>query len=250
MLHDRVHSRPSSLLLVALLGFTASGLQLDAAPWLVFSEVHYSPPQGTQLEFLEITNPEAPRVDLSGWRLEGAIELEFPAGLFLAAGGTLVVAKDPHALQASYPRAGLIVGPFRGELPDDGGRIVLRNRFGARVARMRYGCGGEWTSIPDGTGHSLVLQQPFLDATRAGSWNASPQRSGSPGWLERPVRPPRGEMLVAKGQTWKFFRGFRAAPKDWAAPDFDDGNWESGPSGFGFADGRSEEHTSELQSPT
>jgi len=48
-----------------------------------------------------------------------------------------------------------------------------------------------------------------------------------------------GGVLIPAGATWKFFRG-RTAPSDpadaWIDPSFDDGSWESGPSGFGYGD--------------
>ncbi len=44
--------------------------------------------------------------------------------------------------------------------------------------------------------------------------------------------------LVPRGDTWRFFRGTRdpAAGLQWAATDFDDGTWEQGAAGFGYAD--------------
>jgi len=47
------------------------------------------------------------------------------------------------------------------------------------------------------------------------------------------------EEIISEGARWQFFRGIRA-PSDgveWAAPGFDDSEWESGPSGFGYGDG-------------
>jgi hypothetical protein len=51
--------------------------------------------------------------------------------------------------------------------------------------------------------------------------------------------------LVEVGADWRFFRGTEEPTPDpdgnptldWAAVDFDDGEWEVGPTGFGYADG-------------
>jgi hypothetical protein len=46
------------------------------------------------------------------------------------------------------------------------------------------------------------------------------------------------EVLVPEGARWRFFRGTRepSAGLEWTAPEFDDGSWEEGPSGFGYGD--------------
>jgi DNA-binding beta-propeller fold protein YncE len=47
----------------------------------------------------------------------------------------------------------------------------------------------------------------------------------------------RREKVVREGDVWRFFRGFEAPPSGWNRPDFDDGGWESGPTGIGYGDG-------------
>jgi serine/threonine protein kinase/Tfp pilus assembly protein PilF len=47
------------------------------------------------------------------------------------------------------------------------------------------------------------------------------------------------EPLVPDGATWRYFKG-RSAPSsgiEWTRLGFDDGSWDSGPSGFGYGDG-------------
>jgi len=50
---------------------------------------------------------------------------------------------------------------------------------------------------------------------------------------------PETTEFISPGDTWSFLRGKAApsAPADaWTQLDFDDSNWESGPSGFGYGD--------------
>jgi uncharacterized repeat protein (TIGR02543 family) len=44
------------------------------------------------------------------------------------------------------------------------------------------------------------------------------------------------EIVINKGDEWKYFIGTKDPPEDWRFPDFDDSVWDSGPSGFGFGD--------------
>ena len=212
-------------------------MPLRAAPWIVFTEIHYHPPEGSQLEFIELFNLEAPRVDLSGWELDGEIRFRFPRGTVLGPREHLVVAADPQALTERHPTAGSVVGPFSGRLDNKGGRVILRRASGAVAAAVRYRAAGKWTSIPDGTGHTLVIKDPFFDASQPESWKPSNEPGGTPGhgFADQKEEPP-GQPLVREGDTWSFFRGRREPPRDWRAIDFDDRSWESGPSGFGYGD--------------
>jgi len=45
------------------------------------------------------------------------------------------------------------------------------------------------------------------------------------------------EMVVASGDTWKYFPGTSEPPSTWANIDFNAASWASGPGGIGYADG-------------
>jgi hypothetical protein len=68
-------------------------MSASAAP--LINEIMYRPgtgyPENTALEFIEIHNPDAATVDLSGWAITKGVDYTFPAGTTLAAGGYLVV---------------------------------------------------------------------------------------------------------------------------------------------------------------
>ena len=211
-----------------------------AAPWIVITEIHYDPGD-ERLEFVELHHPEPPRADLSGWRLEGEVRFEFPRGTVALPGSFLVIARDPAALKEHHPHLERVFGPFEGRLDDSGGRLTLRNDAGARMAEARYGRGDGWTPIPSGTGHSLTLRDVTFDPLEPGSWAPSALRGGTPGEGDRlPQAGSEAKPLVRRGETWRFLRGHAPPPRAWKEPSFDDRVWESGPSGFGFADGDDE----------
>ncbi|HVR73581.1 MAG TPA: lamin tail domain-containing protein, partial [Planctomycetota bacterium] len=219
----------------ALVLFLASPLQ---ASWVVISEVHYHPREGDALEFVEIFTRDPPRVDLTGWTLEGDVEHTFARGASLLPGEALVIARDPAALRARHPGLEHAAGPFSGALGDRGGRLTLRNAAGVVVSEVRYKNGDKWPAAAGGTGHTLLLRDPLLDPRDPRSWIASPRPGGSPGAAPEYAMPSRepGTPIVRKGETWSFFRGTSEPPRGWQALDFDDASWEAGPSGFGYSD--------------
>ena len=233
--HPAAGSGPARVSLALVIALFATHL-LEAAPWVVITEIHYHPPGADTLEFVEILNREPPRLDLTDWRLEGEVEFAFPQDTVLLPGERLVIARDPKALRDHYPEIGGVYGPYAGKLDNDGGRLTLRNPAGAAICRARYAPGGRWPTPPGGSGHTLSLRSPYFDPEAPESWSSSQYVGGTPG---RPNSspPPRGELLVKKGDEWSFRRGGNPMPPDWFAPDHDDANWETGPSGFGYDDG-------------
>jgi len=49
--------------------------------------------------------------------------------------------------------------------------------------------------------------------------------------------PPAPLLPIVEGNEWKYFRGQSEPPVNWNTVAFDDSSWETGPSGFGYADG-------------
>ena len=48
--------------------------------------------------------------------------------------------------------------------------------------------------------------------------------------------PPLPSLPIAKGNTWRYFKGTQEPPSDWNSIGFDDSGWAMGPSGFGYGD--------------
>lgn len=141
---------------------------------IVIDEIMFHPPSPplspaqTSGQWIELFNRSAQPVDLSGWRLDGGIEFDFPDETILAPGGYLVVAANP----ASLPGVGAL-GPWSGKLSRDHDRIVLEDALGNPADEAVYFSGGHWAEYADGGGSSLELIDPRADRTHPQSWAAS-----------------------------------------------------------------------------
>ena len=110
--------RPARLLavLIALGCLAARSSFADCV--VVFHEIMYHPagPDAATREareWIELRNQMAVDIDVSRWSLAGGLAYTFPANTILPAGGYLVIAANPAALQAAtgYPGA---LGPWTG----------------------------------------------------------------------------------------------------------------------------------------
>ncbi|NLF32934.1 MAG: hypothetical protein GX591_18865, partial [Planctomycetes bacterium] len=130
------------------------------------------------LEYVEIYNPTAAPIDLTGWRLREGIDYDFDDGTILPAGGRLVVLpfdpeKPDNAVRAAFFRSvyGLgdsapLVGGWAGRLNNAGERIELQ-RPGEPPADdpdytphtieddVAYGPDAPWPASADGLGDAL-----------------------------------------------------------------------------------------------
>ena len=111
--------------LVMIAAIVGSPVKLSAEG--IINEIHYHPRgTGNSLEFIELHNQMSVDMDMGGWQLAGGIEFEFPQGTVIDAGGYLVVASDPAALQAASGFAEAL-GPFIGFLANNGEEILLQD---------------------------------------------------------------------------------------------------------------------------
>ncbi|MCA9215514.1 MAG: lamin tail domain-containing protein [Planctomycetales bacterium] len=172
-----------------------------AMPNVVISEVHYNPAAADAatsdaLEFVELFNSTAEPIDLSGWRLNKAVDYTFPEATELMAGESVVVVSfDPAvetqlaaSFRANYGVGGQvrIVGPFSGVLDNGGERLELDRPTGIEgsnghilVDRVRYDDDAPWTSVPDGNGPSLTRLDASAYGNDASSWIGIPPTPGT-----------------------------------------------------------------------
>jgi hypothetical protein len=156
---------------------------------LVISEIMYHPRVTNtagipaDLEFVELFNSNPFPADLGGYRLSGDIDFSFPPGTTLAGGAFLVVAHNPAQLQIASGLTALY-GPYTNTLPNDGGRIRLRDPNGAVLLEVNYESRPPWPVEADGAGHSLVLARPSYGEDAAEAWAASDAIGGSPGRVD------------------------------------------------------------------
>ncbi len=150
---------------------------------LVVSEIHYHPAprlDALDLEFVELYNSNPWIEDLAGYRLTGDVSYTFPAGATIAAKGRVVIAHVPTDLQTVYGLSG-VLGPFIGNLSNEGGTVRLRKGSDAIVQEVSWNDHAPWPVAADGTGHSLILVRPSYGAGDPRAWEASALRGGSPG---------------------------------------------------------------------
>lgn len=198
---------------------------------VVINEIHYnSRPNDARDEFLELWNTGDESVDLSGWFFNDGIEFVFPQGTSLAAGGFLVIAQNPAALQERYGVAAL--GPFNGNLSGDGERISIRRSDGSLADEVDYQNHFPWPTAAGGAGSSMELINPGLDNDLGASWRSS-----------KVVVLPELTYFSASSGDWSWRPGSSEAsspPNAWTAVDFvEDGSWttRSMPIGYGSVDG-------------
>lgn len=137
--------RPSYLLATNISGIgTANAGTMPAAPDLAFGTVDFNPASGNQAqEYVEVRNPNAFAIDLSGWRLTGALEHTFRPGTVVPAESSLYVTPAAAAFRArvSGPAGnqGLFVqGGALGHLSARGGRLDLVDGAGRVAAELEY----------------------------------------------------------------------------------------------------------------
>ncbi|MBN2784478.1 MAG: lamin tail domain-containing protein, partial [Pontiellaceae bacterium] len=165
---------------------------------MVFSEIMIDTPSewgGTNsLEFVEIYNSGLITEDLTGHRLTGEIDYDFPAGAMLAPGQFMVIAKDPAAAQAFYGVN--CYGPYDGKLANSGGTLRLRNELDGILLEVEYNDKAPWPVAVFGTGHSMVLSHPSYGENDARAWSPSDVIGGSPGRAEGyGAEPARGVVI-------------------------------------------------------
>ena len=158
---------PPPLHLLVFFTFCAAA---SAAP--VINEIHYNNDLNTVCnEFVELHNPDASEINLSGWQLTGAVEFTFPAGTTMPPSSYLVVGEDPATLLSEFDVAAL--GPYSGRLNSEGESLELVDANLVEVDVVDYGIGFPWPSLAAGEGSSMELMNPSLDNNLGSSWRSS-----------------------------------------------------------------------------
>lgn len=165
---------------------------------LVVSEIMYNPPNPTaaeesagfenndDFEFLELLNLGSSQVSLSGARLRGVADFDFPEGMSLAPGERLVLVRNAEAFAERYGTDIQPAGVYSDRLPNSDGRIFLRAHDRSTIHEFTYLDDEPWPQDADGEGKSLVLNNAMEnpDPSLAESWSASVTELGTPGRSE------------------------------------------------------------------
>lgn len=106
--------------------------------------VDYNPPSANQAqEYIELRNTNTFAVDISGWRITGAVDFTFAGGTIIPASSNLYVSPDVRAFRArnTGPRGGQrlqVVGPYEGQLSARGESLALLTPAGATNSTLTY----------------------------------------------------------------------------------------------------------------
>ena len=235
---------------VAWAVLAASGVRAEQ---VVINEVMYNP-RGDAPEWIELSNITATPFDIADWKLRGDVEMDFPAfdgnnadGAFLGHWQKIILTGiEPGQFREMYrPPSGVkVFGPWSGSLPNDGARITVRDKNGVQVCTLGYDDRGKWPVAADGTGHTLVLQNPDLVVDDWRNWSFSKRPGGTPGGdpvvsVETPVASPEvnlssGIVLVDYGDRWKYNDLNKNLGTAWRKTTYNDASWKSGPGLLGL----------------
>ena len=142
---------------------------------VVITEIMYHPDSevyGEAWEYIELLNVTDQAVDLSGWFFYQGIDYTFPQGTTLPPGDYLVVAREPGSFLVHFGVMGSL-GPWSGQLSNDGERISLADSGGAVIDSVRYDHRQPWPVAADGEGPSLECLNPLLENDTPANWRAA-----------------------------------------------------------------------------
>ena len=208
---------------------------------VVFNEVMYNPVEDDGAgEWIELYNQLNTDMDVSEWRLDGAIDFTFPDGTTVPGRGFLVVAASPNSLGGVEPETE-VVGPFSGALSNSGEEIRLYNNDNRLMNALEYGDGGKWPVGPDGGGVTLAKADELTATEDVANWTFSPELGGTPGksnFIERDASNPDLATVFAHAATKQVLVPTNGSLGDaWKQVDFDDATWISGTGGVGYERG-------------
>ncbi len=169
---------------------------------LVISELHYNHPGDTNgvMEFVEVLNPTATPVTLTGWTLGDGIAFSFPAGTTLAPGEALAVVPHNPAVDAAADAAfraahaigpsARLLGPSSGKLNNAGETVTLFRADEPPLEnptlipqviedRVTYQPFAPWPAAADGAGSSLNRIAPWLWPGAGANWRAAAPTPGN-----------------------------------------------------------------------
>ena len=166
---------------------------------IVINEIMFQPPTfRTNDEWIELRNLDTAPVNLNGWKFTKGVDYTFP-DVSIPAGGHLVVVANVAAFQAKYPGVTNFVGPWSGDLANNGQTIRLETSLGETVNEVGYASEGDWATrirgpvlsnhrgwiwrspAADGSGPALELMNPAMPNKYGRNWRSSLATNGTPG---------------------------------------------------------------------
>jgi hypothetical protein len=119
-------------------------LPQPADSFVSVTSVEFNPASGNQeQEYVCLTNPASIALDISGWKLEGAVEFTFAPGTVISRNSIFYVSPDVRAFRGrtSSPRGReghFVLGPYSGQLSARGEALQVRNSASNIVSNFSY----------------------------------------------------------------------------------------------------------------
>ena len=136
------HAEPATLNFTTGLGSAGISSSQPAAPPINFGAYDANPASNNQdQEYVELVNPNAFSVDMSGWTLSGGISFTFKGGTVVLPGESIYVTPDRYAfrLRTTGPHGAerrLVTGDSSGHLSNFGETLTLNNTAGTTIANL------------------------------------------------------------------------------------------------------------------
>ncbi len=168
----------------------AAATYYTTVPPLRITEIMYhpaDPPPGNLVdsdlfEYIEVKNISGAPLDITGFRIRGGVDFDFPS-LVLAGGQQVVVVRDVAAFQSRYGTGPVIAGAYTNDnLANDGDNLRLEGRLREPILDFRYD--DRWYPSTDGAGFALQIVDASIATTNWGlksSWRPSGLFQGTPG---------------------------------------------------------------------
>lgn len=134
-------------------------------------------------DWVELHNPTAAAVDVSGWKMVDGNILNLPYvipnGTSIPAGGYLVIVDNTTRFDAIHPSVPRI-GPLGFEFSNSGEQITLTDNADLVKIQFTYDDSLPWNKCADGLGRTLELKDPTANPSLPDSWRCGCIK-GSPG---------------------------------------------------------------------
>ena len=157
---------------------------------VIINEIMYNPaPQYDSEDWIEIYNPNAVSLDLTGWIFKDQNDdhkFLLPVESTIDAYGYLIVARNSFKFKQTFPFVANVVGDFGSGvngfgLSSQGEILRIHNPGGELIDYVYYGVTSPWPVLANGNGPSIELLDPGLDNNIGSNWISSPVNLFSPG---------------------------------------------------------------------
>jgi hypothetical protein len=140
--------------------------------------------QDRDFEFVELRNVGTTTIDLGGAKFTSGIQFSFSGldAVSVPPGGYVVVVSNPSAFAARYGTSIPVLGPWTGDLANEGEELVIRAADDSTLLDFTYS--DSWYDDSDGTGASLeFIGTSFTSAdfNNPANYRVGSEVNGTPG---------------------------------------------------------------------